>query len=1525
MPSRFARLMAMVALVSMLAATPSLAQQLTMPSDPLAGTVIESDTPAAGAVQLTPSANSIPMGGDFGMAMGGAPTRASSSGGYYNPTLGSHIRATYTTQSYGQEAGVLTLGTMKLFPTDGGVSFLDGQVTLNDKSTVGYNVGLGYRWMTLPLFPFSPDDEKIMGVSLWSDGQSVGGDNFFPQVGVALEFLGDHLDFRANGYAPVGQRTQTRDFVDIGEITFSGNGIGALLQGIQDTALTVGEAEVAGRIADLDAWVFGGVYGFNGGVYDGVGGKVGLRGYATPDLLVSIAVANDDEFDTNALFGITWFIGRTRAENCPTGNLRDRFREPVVRNNYVATQQSVAFSSADSLLNSNGQAIRIVHVDSSAAAGGDGTFENPLNSLNDINGNSLADDIVLAHGGSVFTGQGAVLQDGQTFVGEGGNNAFSVNTFRFGAIDLPETSAGAQAGAIPTINGAPAAGVTLANNNIVQNLAFDGGVNAITSSATGSFNSTLQDLTISNTSGDAISLAAVVLADVNDVNNNSNTTETVNLLGSVMIDNVTFTNSGGNDIDIDGDSTGAGTVLSEQIAISDVTSSGGAAPSIAISNTTNVTGSATTITNFDYDGGATGQGGLDLTSTGSSTTVTQSSFTGGVGPAVNVTTTSGAVSIGSTNTISDIAGNAVVVTGNTGNVTINADIETASTVDGGTVVVDSNEATVSFGGDLTANNAVSVLVNNAQAAVNIGGVNGDITNTGAEDAIRIVGAGADDSIAVTINGNITNDGGRSVFIDNVDDTVQFVGNITDTGAGIRVEDLQSMAAVTFGPQVTLNTGTNAAEAVSLNNNAADSVVDFIGLDITTTTGDAIVSNGGELNVTGADNRITTSSGQALNITSSFSQSSGGSGTNDGIRLASVTATDTSGAAPISVVDYDGTVAIGSTGNSNDSTISSNGEGIVLSDVTNASVTNLAINTATGVAVNLDSVNSTTSSVALTDVTTPNGIATAVDATQAAAAGNLSVTIADSTMDQTTSDGLVFNGVDGTVNVSNTTLENGAGNGVRILNSDGAFTFADNVEISGKTGTAFLVDGGVGTVTYDGSVEATAGRSVAVQNKTGGSVNFGPNSTITDSSLGLLVNNNTGGTYNFLGTNDLDTGVNTAVNVTNNTGSTVTFAGLDIATTSGTAFNATGGGTVGVTGSGNVITTETGVGVNVNGMAIAGSGITFDKVDVGTTGPATNAVVLQNNTGGSATIGSVSGSSNGDGGSFNTSGSAVIVNNSGGLTMRNVDITAAGATAIAIDSTNATNMTVSLTNVNTPTDVVLNHTGAGNVNFTFNESVIDGSITANHSGGGSFDFNNSGLTVNSNIDVNATNGGAFDFFANDLVVDTSSAAVDGLNIALGGSLNSADISLTGSSTSLLTGDGSGLAISSTGSAKQIRFELSSGTITNDSVASNAFDFNVGGGSTLNATINGNVFTNANGGNDFLVTNGASSTTNLSLSGNDSASAGGLVLTNNNAVNRFNIQGVDGPSVNTDNNGDVTYTGTDANFTFNGSLNVAQPTN
>lgn len=755
----------------------------------------------------TPAASDPPLVADAG----GAPMSYSGGGSFYSQSLGTHLRVRYNTQSYGQSEGNFNIGTMKLWNWGVDALFIDGQVTMNDNDGIGYNVGGGYRWMQQNPFAFlSNEPTRLMGLSLWSDGSSTYNENFFPQVGVSFESLGDLSDWRANLYMPVGHDTQDGPLSTTGNLGFLANSLVQQTVGERDHALTIGELEWARRLGNREAWGFVGGYAITSNDFDTEGFKVGVRGYALPDLMLQFAVTDDDLFKTNAVFSIAWFIGRTRSDYCPTCTLADRMRDPVLRNDYVAVHQS-RITGGNVLTDADGETLRIVHVDSTAAAGGTGTYESPLSSLADINGNSQAGDIVLVHSGSAFTNQQAVLRANQRLLGEGNSVAHAVVTSELGSVDLPATASGSLAGAIPTITQTGATtSITLADANEVNNLSITGGTTGI-SGLVSAGDPTLRNLSVANTTGDAITLKSFARADAADADGDGDTTE---IAFNATIDNVALSNIGGNGIVLDAESgadpTNVDTDLNEAISVSRVTSTNGAGRAVVVRNTN--AGGTATIDRLTYNGGSTSLGGVQLEETAGTAAVTNSSFTGGAagGVGIDVDTATGTVNLASTNTINNVTGTAIRVN------------------EGSTTVTVANAITNSAGDALLVENRTGGNVN----------VTGVITNN----------SGA----------------GRSLVVqNNTSGTVTVTGNISDSGSGMLVQNNTGGTLNVNGTTNTFNTGASAAVTATNNTNA---VMNFNNLGITTSSGTGFVATGGgTVGVAGTSTIRTTSTGTGLNV------------------------------------------------------------------------------------------------------------------------------------------------------------------------------------------------------------------------------------------------------------------------------------------------------------------------------------------------------------------------------------------------------------------------------------------------------------------------------------------------------------------------------------------------------------------------------------------------------------------------------------------------------------------------------------
>jgi hypothetical protein len=435
----------------------------------------------AAAAAVAPGQDMPMPGMESGFDNGAAPMSDFGAVNFFSQDLGTVLRLRYNTESYGQnDHGNFDIGTMQVLTCDDWIAFCDGQVTMNDVQGVGFNVGTGLRWMTYP--PYSLDG-RIDGVSIWADGTSTEEGNFYPQLGISYESLGEAWDLRANGYTPLGPQDQLGDFVPTGAIDFQGNSISRITEAVVNSSLYSAEVEIARRLGpERDAWAFAGPYYLANDDDDSFGYRAGVRGYAYPDLLLQIAVSDDEIFHTNATFSVVWFVGRTRTDYQPACGVPDRFREPVMRHDYVILAQSTAIGGIP-LTQNDGSALRVVHINGNTTTPGDGTFERPLaeQQFDEVQNFSQDGDIILAWAGSVFTGEGsAVLQEDQRFLGEGDGLEHVVITAEEGTIPIPETRPGARNLARPMIVDAIGDAIVAANGNEVANFDFEGGTgNAI--------------------------------------------------------------------------------------------------------------------------------------------------------------------------------------------------------------------------------------------------------------------------------------------------------------------------------------------------------------------------------------------------------------------------------------------------------------------------------------------------------------------------------------------------------------------------------------------------------------------------------------------------------------------------------------------------------------------------------------------------------------------------------------------------------------------------------------------------------------------------------------------------------------------------------------------------------------------------------------------------------------------------------------------------------------------------------------
>ena len=1469
------------------------------------------------------------------------------------------VRVWAATKRYGEETQETALGTHLATETGFGLAFIDGQLrTGSSDSDVSANAGLGVRWL---------GESAVWGASLWYDGEDTQLNNWYNQIGVSFERLSPLVDLRLNANFPL-ENTKVAGTSLVGtDALYTGNQLAVQTLTSADVSLRVVDFEVAPRILDLNLWVYGGGYQMDGDGISELGSKAGVRGYVYNDLALDLGITDDDEFGTYTALQVIWTPGRTAPGISDWSHqLADRLREHVYRNAYVATQQTTV-SGTSALTDVNGDEFRIVHVDSSAAAGGDGTYENPLNSVANIQANSQQGDIVLVHAGSTFVGQSATLQDEQRLLGEGGNQTHDVVTTELETIVLPESSAGALAGAIPVIQNAGGDAIILAGGNVevstldaieVSNLSIDGGTRGIAStSGVGAVN--INRMTIANTTGHGIDLTPL-----EETLANSSTQARL----SATIDEITFSGVGGDDIHVNGttvETTNAGT-----IAISNITSTDGNGVGVALVDANR----ATTIADIAWDGGTTGVGALLIQDATAEATVAVSG--------TNTVT-------GGTSATPDTAGYAVRIDNSAGSHTIAG--MTVTDTGGDSVQVNGGSADLNFGGQLNqANNASVVSVS--------GGHTGSLTFSEAATDAGVINATNGDGLqfddadgvytfndAVVLNGgdagiDILNDSAASITLadatitDPTGAAVNVVGGSASMDFTGKITQANNAAAVSVSSGHTgtlnFNEGTTgdgvlvATNGTGLVFNNADGGYLFND-KVTLAGGDASVDvvNDSEGTFTFAEADITNPTGTAVLVQAS----------NAVVNFNSGVITTNSGAShAIDILDNTG----GSISFASASTLNATaGMGVRMQG--NASTTvafngDATLNTGTNTAVEVD--NNTSSGVTFANAdATYSGVGNAIAVTD-----NTSTTVAFSDGDISATSGrplAITGNTAGSVTFAAATTITGTGDGILVQNNDGtttavngkvtltgananitvdgnlagtSVTFADaDVTYSGAGNAVGVTDNTGTTVAFNnGDISASVGRPVAVTGNTDGSVTFAAATSVTGTAEGISVQNNNGTATAFNGAVTLTTGVNDAI-VIDNTGGSTRFATLDVKTTGGRGLvaNANTDHAVTVTGA---ATFDTATGNAVEDTGNSGGSLAFNStVDVTTTSG--DAFTTSGNTDGHTA--SVSGIT-----TINTSGGdgVTITGNSGGSTaFTRLDVkttgngngvTATGNTnhALQVTGTSSTIATetgtglnlngvsvnpagVNFASVNVAGDgatgpvngiVLQNLTGSGAVVIGANGTIAgDGGSIAGTTGDAvvitdaanvSLNHMNINSTAGIALDYNVTKSAASRLTLNGNTIDSSSGITVDMDVDTTASI--ANITIENNSITN-TNANAALTLNTAGvTAKTVNLLVQNNlTVRSDSPAATA-NIIVGQSTTLNANVLNNQFgnTDATPGKPFnMETTMASSTARLNLNGNTGTadSGNGFFLTE--TAGQFTVE--DLANVDTNNTGGVTTTG------------------
>ncbi len=306
--------------------------------------------------------------------------------------------------------------------TEGSVEFLldlRGHV-FNNGQGAG-NAGVGFR---CPL----NDDKSLIGANAFYDVRQ-SPHLFCHQVGAGLEWISRYVDFRTNGYIPVGTQKhfETKDFD-----AFSGRGVS--LKRKLKAALPCVDAEIGTPLPKPFYFAVGAYYLFKQSESSlEVGNALGFKAKAEADIgryvTLGFAITYDHIFKTRPQGYISINIPfekkkcKKRSDDdglCHVSKKRNLRRVPIMRNEIIPIQDKK--KTKDPLLDDDDDPIRFMFVDNMAAAAGDGSFERPFASLKEAEKHSAPGDVIYIFPGDKTAknmDEGIILKDKQILASSG--------------------------------------------------------------------------------------------------------------------------------------------------------------------------------------------------------------------------------------------------------------------------------------------------------------------------------------------------------------------------------------------------------------------------------------------------------------------------------------------------------------------------------------------------------------------------------------------------------------------------------------------------------------------------------------------------------------------------------------------------------------------------------------------------------------------------------------------------------------------------------------------------------------------------------------------------------------------------------------------------------------------------------------------------------------------------------------------------------------------------------------------------
>lgn len=333
----------------------------------------------------------------------------------------------------------VTEGWMPIAQDEDSVLYGDIRWMADDESNQEGNLGVGYRQIVNDKVA---DGDAIVGGHAWIDRRRTDRGSNFYQATAGVEYLKENWDVKANAYMPLtGAKEYTTANLGQADPYLAGTGLYIDTNGVVVEEPQPGlDLELGYRLPvfeqNIDSVrVYAGAYHFQGDQTESVtGGRVRASVDVNPWLNVGTRLQYDDVRDGQGFIEATLRFPIAAKKRFQQHGLRARLDESPERDIDIVTGSAVDNGLAKQVVNTtSGEAQRVLHVDNTATPGGDGSVENPFNTLAQAQAALQDNDNLYIHqGDGTTTGQDqgiTIAKNNVQLIGSGTDFIYDTDRF----------------------------------------------------------------------------------------------------------------------------------------------------------------------------------------------------------------------------------------------------------------------------------------------------------------------------------------------------------------------------------------------------------------------------------------------------------------------------------------------------------------------------------------------------------------------------------------------------------------------------------------------------------------------------------------------------------------------------------------------------------------------------------------------------------------------------------------------------------------------------------------------------------------------------------------------------------------------------------------------------------------------------------------------------------------------------------------------------------------------------------------